>query len=134
MMAVHVVVRQPVADAVDFPHFRHRILQQRQQHVDAVEHDPFRADLFLLRLEHGQHAGQVELAGLDDLGRQMRVQEKELVLGQSGQAPIERGGIGDDLAGGFLERDEDAGLLPPAHGVDEGLQGRTRSCPSPGRP
>ena len=57
---------------------------------------------------------QVELAGLDHLGRQMRVQEKELALGQSGQAPIEGGGIGDDLLRAFLERDEDAGLLPQA--------------------
>ena len=132
-MAVKALVREPVADAVDLAHFRDRILQQRQQHVDAVEHDPLRADLLLLRREHGQHSGQVEVAGLDERGRQVGVQEEQLLCREACQPPVEGGAIGDDLAGAFLERDENAGRALPARGVDETLQANT-VLPAPGPP
>ena len=119
----HCVVRQPVANTVDFLHFPDRILEQRQQHVDAVEYDPLCADLPFLRREHDQHAGQVEVAGLDQCRRQMRIQEKELLFRQARQPPIECGAVRDDVAGAFLERDEDAGRALPARGVGEALQG-----------
>ncbi len=118
----HLVGRQPVADAVDLAHLRDRVVQQRQQHVDAVEHDPARAELVLLRLEHGEHAGEIELARMHYLGGEARVDEAELLLHQRGQVPVEAGGIGDDLPGAFLERDEQASLAPLAGGIHQALQ------------
>jgi hypothetical protein len=119
----HLVVRQPVADAVDLAHFGGRVAQQRQQDVDAVEDDPARAELVLFRLQHGEHALQVEIARVHHLGREARVEEEQPLLHQGGQVPVEGCGVGGDLRGGFFERDEQAALFALARGVDQALHG-----------
>lgn len=116
------VVHQPVPDPIDFPHFQNRVPQQRQQHIDAVKYDPPSVHRFLLGLEDGQYAAQVELAGLDDRGRQMGVKDIDLVFRQRGQIPIEGGDVRHDLTASFLKGDENPGFGAPARRVDQGLQ------------
>ena len=116
------VVRQPVPDPIDFPHFHNRVPQQRQQYINAVKHDPTGVHRFLLGLEDGQYAAQVELAGLDDGGRQMGVEDIELVFRQRGQTPIEGGGVRHDLATSLLKGDENPRFAALARRVDQGLQ------------
>jgi hypothetical protein len=118
---IHLVFRQPIADTVDLPDFRLRIPQQRQQYIDAVKHDPPRAHFLFLCLEHGQHAAQIEFSGLDDIGRQVRVHEKQFFLEERRQIPLEPGGIGDYLVWAFLERDEDSGLPTFTRRANQGL-------------
>src|SRR6185312_13443323 len=60
------IARQPVTYTVNLAHFGAAIAQERQQHINSVEHDPGRAELPSLRLENGQHAGQLEFPGLHD--------------------------------------------------------------------
>ncbi len=56
------------------------------------------------------------------LRREARVHEVQLARHQGGKAPIEGGGVGQDLARAFLEGDEQAGLAALARGVREALQ------------
>ena len=114
--------RQPVADAIQFAALEGLIVEQPEQHVDAVEDDARRLELASLRLEHAEHPGEVELAGLHHVRRQARVHEEQLLLRQRGQIPAEGGGVGDDVLRRLLESDNDARLLALAGAVDQGLQ------------
>ena len=116
------VVHQPVPEPIDFPHFQKRLPQQPQQYINAVKHDPTGVHLFFLGLEDGQDAAQVELARLDDGGRQMRVEDIDLVFHQRGQTPIEGGGVRHNLAASLLKGDENPRFGALARRVDQGLQ------------
>ena len=59
-------LRQPVADAIDFSTLRHRVVEEAEQHVDPVEDDARRMNLFGLGLKEGEHADQVEFPRLHD--------------------------------------------------------------------
>lgn len=78
-----------------------------------------RADLLLLGR---QHANQIEVASLDQRGRQMRVHEKQLLCRQACQPPTERGAVVDELARAFLESDEYSGRSLPMHRIHQALQ------------
>ena len=128
-----------VTYTVDFAHFGAGIAQQRQQHIDSVEHDPGRAELPSLRLENGQHAGQLELPGLHDRRGESSIEKKYSAPGERRQGPAERSSIREDLVGRFLEGNEDAALLALLCRVDESLQredgfARARTAHDQGRP
>ena len=113
---------EPVADAVDLAPLRGRIVEQAEQHVDPVEDDALGIHRLRLGPEQGEHADQVEVAGLDDLGSQPRIEEEQLLLFERWQIPTERGRVGDDLPRALLERDEHARFLHLVRPVDQRLQ------------
>ncbi len=82
-------MREPIPHPVDLACLGVSVLQQRQQHIDSVEHDPGRADLLLLRLENRKHAGELEVARMHHGWREAGVQEEQLGSGETGQAPAE---------------------------------------------
>jgi hypothetical protein len=72
--AGELVLAQPVGQPIHLAPLGRRVVEKRQEHVDAVEDDPLRAHLADLRREAGEHAREVELSGLNDERRQARVE------------------------------------------------------------
>src|SRR5690242_9100829 len=52
----------------------------------------------------------------------MGVEKEKLAPSQASKAPIEGGAVGEELAGAFLEADENPGGAVAVRGVDQALQ------------
>ena len=119
-----VIGGQPVLDPVQLLPLRERVVEQRQQHIDGVEHDARSVFLGEPRADARQQAADIEAPGLYDIGRHAGIHEQQFVL--VGKVPAERGGVGNDAARIFLEGDKNAAFAVQARTIDQGLQGEHR--------
>ncbi len=78
MRAGQFVGEQPLVQPVDLPAPRRIIRQKRQYDVDGIEDDASCAHLFDLGSERGEHAGEIEIARLNQLGGRARVEKEQL--------------------------------------------------------
>jgi hypothetical protein len=67
-------LKKPIADAVNFSTLRHPIIEEAQEHVDPVEDNPLRLNLFGLGLKDGEHSDQIEFPGLHHVWGELRIQ------------------------------------------------------------
>ena len=78
--AGHAAVGEPVVDTVAFLALDGGVVEEHEQHVEGVEHDPPGAHLMRFGLEAGEHALQVEPPALDCVQRHACVEEEELLV------------------------------------------------------
>ena len=106
--AGQLVAHEPFVKPVKLAAFRRRIVEQTQQHVDRVENDQLRAHLARFRLQRREQPGEVERAGLDHIGTQAGIDEKDLLLLELAHVPAKGLPIGRHPARVLLEGDKDA--------------------------
>ena len=112
---------QPVLNAVELLPLRERVVEQRQQHVDRVEHDACGMVLGKPGADAGQESADIETPGLHDIGRHAGIHECEFVL--ASKIPAERSGVGNDALRIFFECDENAAFAVQERAIDQCLQG-----------
>ena len=110
--------------AIDFATARACIRQHCQHDVECVENDSTRTHRLGLTAQHRQHAGEIEIACLDQIRGRLRIEEEQLLLGcQFQQVPAETAQVSDDTGGGLLEGDKHARLLEFPRAIHKELQG-----------
>ena len=107
---------------VNLPPFRSRVRQQRTDDIHGVVHDASRPHFLDLRVQRRQHAAEIEIARLDQVGGRPGVQEIQLFSSQIGEFPAEAFGIGDDARRRFFKSDKDARLIEMLRAMHQELQ------------
>ena len=117
---------KPLVQPEEFEALHPGIVELREEHVDAVEHDAARAQLPRLGGKAREKAREVECSSLNGRAVETGVEEEEPFLLKPGKVPAEPAGVLDDLARTFLEGDEDAWLARPPRPLDENLERQDR--------
>ena len=127
-MAVSPLLLEPAEQAPQFgPQYRF-VFEAGEQRLDAVEEHAFGADRIHGMAEADEEGLQVVLAGLlDQAPLEVDVIDRQLLLrDQRGHVEPERGDVGGEFVGGFLEGETDAGLVEFRGAADEEFHAEQR--------
>ncbi len=118
----HAVHQQPLMEAVDFALSGCGVREHGENDVQGVENDAPRAHLHGLGGQRRQHAPQIEIARMNEVGQRLRVDQKQSLGLQLGKLPAKTFKIRHDAFGTFLECDENARLMANLHAMSQELQ------------
>ena len=73
-----------------------RVWQQVEDDVHRVKHDSLCLHLIDFCIKNRQHAAEIKITRLNEIGRRLGIQNEELLRLELFQMPTEAGGIGGD--------------------------------------
>src|SRR5680860_1871596 len=120
-----ILARQPIPQAIDLAEFL-PWRQEEKERVDGVKDDPLGSHSFDLGGKAGEQDAEIEVPCLNDVRRESRVDQEQLLAPQVPRSPREARRIAQLLFGALLESDEDAGLAVGSEAASEYLQSKHR--------